>query len=280
MARGVVVTGVSTGIGYATVQALHAHGFHVYGSVRKEADAGRLAGEFPERFTPLRFDVTDGEAIAAAAAQVRGELGDACLAGLVNNAGMVVWGPLKHLPVEQFQRQLDVNLTGVLRVTQAFLPLLGARKPSPPTPGRIVNIGSVSGKFAMPFLGPYAVSKFGVEALSDSLRRELMIYGIDVSLIEPGRIRTPIWKKVGDAAAYGQTDYADVLKDMLDHIEERMSTALPVSRVSATVVRALTCRRPRLRYPLPDQRFMGWILPKLMPARLLDRAIARELFGR
>jgi len=153
--KSVVVTGASTGIGWGCVKVLLGGGFHVFGSVRKQTDADRLSKEFGHEFTPLIFDVTDGAAVAGGARQVEAALGGETLFGLVNNAGIAVPGPLLYLKIEAFKRQIDVNLTGQLVVTQAFAPLLGADRSRKGAPGRIVMISSVGGKNAMPFLGAY-----------------------------------------------------------------------------------------------------------------------------
>ncbi|MEL7044109.1 MAG: SDR family NAD(P)-dependent oxidoreductase, partial [Pseudomonadota bacterium] len=181
--RSVVVTGVSTGIGYAATEVLLARGFRVFGSVRNRADAERLQASFGDHFDPLIFDVTDADAIGEAAACVRGALRGETLGGLVNNAGIAVSGPLTEVPAQDFRRQLEVNLVGPFLVTQAFAPLLGADSSLRGAPGRIINISSVAGLRAMPFLGPYAASKFGLEGYSEALRREMLLFGIDVVVI-------------------------------------------------------------------------------------------------
>ena len=203
----VVVTGSSTGIGWGTAKVLIAHGFRVFGSVRKTADAERLAAEFGDRFVPLLFDVTDQAAVKAAAAQVRAALAGEKLAGLVNNAGVAVAGPLLELPIEEFRHQIDVNLTGVVIATQAFTPLVGTDRTLKGDPGRIVNISSVGGKNAVPFLAPYAASKFALEGLSESLRRELLPFGIDVIIVAPCAVATPIWNKARQSTSR-RTQYA------------------------------------------------------------------------
>ena len=175
--QSVVVTGVSTGIGWGCVKVLVASGFRVFGSVRKQADAERLTKEFGANFTPLIFDVTDEAAVAAGAKQVEAALAGETLSGLVNNAGVAVPGPLLNLKIEDFERQIAINLAGPLIVTQAFAPLLGVDRSRKGAPGRIVMISSVGGKNAWPFNGAYSASKFGLEGMSESLRRELMIFG-------------------------------------------------------------------------------------------------------
>ncbi|HVE05113.1 MAG TPA: SDR family NAD(P)-dependent oxidoreductase, partial [Rhizomicrobium sp.] len=184
--KSVVVTGSSTGIGWGIAKVLIAKGFRVFGSVRKAEDGERLRKEFGANFVPLYFDVTDAAAVAKGADQVAGALGGEMLFGLVNNAGIAVAGPLLYLKIDEFRHQIDVNLTGQLIVTQAFAPLLGADRSRKGEPGRIVMISSVGGKNASPFVGPYSASKFGLEGLSESLRRELMLFGIDVIIVAPG----------------------------------------------------------------------------------------------
>jgi NAD(P)-dependent dehydrogenase (short-subunit alcohol dehydrogenase family) len=194
--KAVVITGVSNGIGWGTTRVLLREGYQVFGSVRHAADAERLAAAFGSNFVPLIFDVTDQEAIRHAAGQVRAALGGRTLHGLVNNAGIAEGGPLVHQPLAAFRAQIEVNLIGPLIVTQAFAPLLGVDRSLQGGAGRIVNISSVGGQFAGPFLGAYHASKFGLEGLSDTLRRELVPFGIDVVVIGPGSVATAIWDKM------------------------------------------------------------------------------------
>lgn len=210
----VVVTGISSGIGYGITKVLAAKGLHVFGSVRTESDQERLRSEFGDAVTPLLFDVTDEAGVQAAAQAVRERLAESTLRGLVNNAGISVVGPLEYLPVKDFRRQLEINLASSLIVTQAFLPLLGADHALTGKPGRIVNISSVGGKLAFPFLGAYNASKFGLEGFSEALRRELMIHGIDVIVVRPGSVATAIWDKAeaaDDVSDYASTEYAGAM---------------------------------------------------------------------
>ncbi len=276
--RSVVVTGASTGIGWACVKVLSANDFHVFGSVRKQADAERLSKEFGNSFTPLVFDVTDKAAVAAGAKQVAAALGDSTLFGLVNNAGMAVPGPLLHLKIADFEHQLAVNLTGQLIVTQAMAPLLGADRTRKGAPGRIVMISSVGGKNALPFAGPYAASKFALEGLSESLRRELMLFGIDVIVVAPGSVATPIWDKAEaiDIAQFESTPYAAALKTMRSFMLSHGRKGLPAERIGEAVRTALTTAKPKVRYtvaPNPLQQLMVATLPK----RTMDRLFARRL---
>ncbi|MCB8920540.1 MAG: SDR family oxidoreductase [Ardenticatenaceae bacterium] len=279
MTKYILITGISTGIGYAAAEMLVQRGYHVFGSVRKQADAGRVQAALGDGVTPLLFDVTDHEGVATAVTQIRATLNGQNLAGLVNNAGVSLTGPLMHLPVDELRRQFEVNLFGLLDVTQQCLPLLGARLDAPGAHGRIVNISSVSGKIAYPFMGAYAASKHALEALSDSLRRELLLYGIDVILIEPGTTATPIIGKASDGMEqYAQTDYDAILQKVVgDAVTKRQRTAIPVEKVAAKIVEALESQHPKTRYAIPRKWFTGWFLPRILPDRWFDRMAAQEM---
>ncbi len=274
-----LVTGASSGIGRAAVKVLTGHGWRVFAGVRKPADADSLRQEFGERIAPLLFDVTDAAAVRAAADDARAKLGGRTLKGLVNNAGMGFGGPLAHQPVDQIRQVFEVNVLGAVTVSQAFIPLLGADRALAGGPGRIVNITSVAGRIAPPFLGDYAMSKHALEAFSDSLRRELMIYGIDVIAIGPGAVATPIWDKAekSDETAYANSDYAPVLKKFKDHFIADGRKGLPPERIGEAIHRALTTPSPRVRYAVVPNRFFNWTLPMLLPKRVVDRLIARRL---
>ena len=276
--KSVVVTGVSTGIGWGAVKVLVGRGFHVFGSVRKSADADRLTAEFGDAFTPLLFDVTDEAAVRAGAQQVEAALGGATLAGLVNNAGIAVAGPLLYLPLDEWKKQLDVNLTGVVIVTQAFAPLLGAGGAPTKAPGRIVNISSVGGRNANPFMAPYCTSKFGLEGLSESLRRELLPFGVDVVVVAPGAVATPIWDKADetDTARYANTAYAPALEKLRQFMLAIGKSGLPPETIGEAIATALTAAKPKVRYvvsPSPMQVLMTEVLPK----RTLDRITGQRL---
>ena len=190
--KDVVVTGVSTGIGWGTTKVLVSKGFRVFGSVRKPADADRLQREFGNGFVPLMMDITDAEAVHQAAQKVGSMIGGRNLVGLVNNAGIVVSGPLLYLRPNEYRRQLEVNMVSPLVVIQAFAPLLGTDKNRQGPTGRIVNITSSGAKVAIPLLGAYSASKFGLEGMSDALRRKLMLFGIDIVILEPGTVNTAL----------------------------------------------------------------------------------------
>jgi len=277
--KSVVVTGASTGIGWGCVKVLAAKGFHVFGSVRKQADADRLSREFGAAFTPLLFDVTDEAAVAAGAKTVAASLGSETLAGLVNNAGIAVSGPLLHLDVGEFRKQLEVNLTGQLITTQAFAPLLGARPGARvASPGRIVMMSSVGGKTAAPFVGPYNASKFGIEGFSESLRRELMIYGVDVIIIAPGAVATPIWDKAEavDISRYSNTPYAKPLNAVKDYMIKLGKAGFPPEKIGAAVHTALTAANPKTRYVVTPEPLTNW-LGLVLPKRTMDNLVAGRL---
>jgi NAD(P)-dependent dehydrogenase (short-subunit alcohol dehydrogenase family) len=224
------------------------------------------------------MDVTDDEAVKAAAALVGERLGRDTLFGLVNNAGIAGGGPLLHQPIEEFRQTLETNLLGPFRVTQAFAPLLGADRARVGKPGRIVQISSVGGKLAFPFLGSYVASKFALEGMSESLRRELLLYGIDVIIVGPGSVKTPMFDKAQqiDLSPYMATDYGPILKGFVEYMINESKKGLPASRIGDAVYKALTVRKPRVRYAVVPQRLKNWTLPRALPKRMLDRMIGKQ----
>jgi NAD(P)-dependent dehydrogenase (short-subunit alcohol dehydrogenase family) len=275
----VVITGVSTGIGEATAKVLINRGFRVFGSVRKTADASRLQQELGAMFVPLVFDVTDEPAVLAEAERVGRILQADKLAGLVNNAGIEVAGPLAHLATEQFRHQLEVNLLGPFIVTKAFLPLLGTDLAREGTPGRIVNVSSTSARIAGPFTGAYAASKFGLEGFSDSLRRELILFGIDVITIRPGAIVTPIWQKsVGLTGRFLETPFKEALANFEQYAAKEAVDGLPAAIIGKAIYHALTTKHPRACTAVVPSPLKNWIIPRLIPTRTLDKLIA-QFFG-
>ncbi len=278
--QSVVVTGVSTGIGWGITKVLLSKGFRVFGSVRKESDADRLRREFGDGFDPLIMDVTDLDAVHRSAAQVTDQLGSSTLAGLVNNAGIAVPGPLLHLRLEDYRRQLEVNLIAPLSVTQAFAPLLGTDRSRKGPAGRIINISSTGGKIGVPFLGAYVASKFGLEGMSETLRRELMLYGIDVIVVGPGSVVTAMWDKgeAEDLSAYEKTDYKNILERFRKFAIAEGRKGLAPERLGDAVYLALTTPHPRTRYAVVPQRLKNWTLPRLLPKRTVDKIIGKQ-FG-
>jgi NAD(P)-dependent dehydrogenase (short-subunit alcohol dehydrogenase family) len=276
MSRGtVLVTGASTGIGQASVRHLLELGFDVAAGVRKDEDAERLRGLGARA---VKLDVTDQASIDSA----RAELGDAPLAGLVNNAGIAVSAPLEFVPIEELRTQLEVNVIGQVAVTQAFLPALRAGG------GRIVNVSSIGGRIALPLAGPYNASKFALEGLSDSLRRELRADGIEVSLVEPGGIKTPIWEK-GAARAGAMQErmgpgaferYGKLMQAVRDRSTKiATESGSPPEAVAEVIGRALTASKPKTRYLVGRDAKTRWALAKRLPDRAMDAIIGRALSG-
>lgn len=277
--KSVVVTGVSTGIGNAAARVLTKKGFRVFGSVRKEADAAALKKDLGERFVPLVFDVTDEAGIARAAAEVRAALGGEKLAGLVNNAGIAVSGPLIDLDADEFRKQMEVNVTGPFLVTQAFAPLLGTDRALKGEPGRIVNISSVAGIRAMPFLGPYAASKFALEGFSEALRRELMMFGIDVVVIGPGPVKTAIWDKAEeiDISRYANSPYRPIMENFQKVFVGQGRDGLPAEKLGELILKALTTPNPKVRYSAVKGRLAEKLVMNFASKRTLDKMIAGML---
>ena len=276
--RSVVITGASTGIGWATAKLLLDRGFRVFGSVRKPADADRLKGEFGANFTPLLFDVTDEAAVLAAAREVRAALGGETLFGLVNNAGIAVAGPVLELAAEEFRRQMDVNVIGPIISTQAFGPLLGSDPSLKGPKGRIVMISSLAGKNGNPLVSAYSTSKHALEGLSESLRREMMLFGIDVIIIAPGPVKTPIWRKAEevDISAYKNSPFFPALERIRKYMLQLGEIGLPAEKIAEAVADALTSARPKVRYQItPDP--MRHLITAVLPKRMVDRIIAKRL---
>ncbi len=277
--QSVVITGVSSGIGWGTTKVLIQKGCRVFGSVRKAQDADRLSQEFGGNFVPLIFDVTDEIGVQAAARRVREQLNGGTLFGLVNNAGIAVPAPLIHQPIADFRQQMEVNLIGQLIVTQAFVPLLGSDRSLQGGPGRIINISSVGGRAGGPFLGAYAASKHGLEGFSESLRRELMLYGIDVIIVGPGSVATPIWDKAEkvDLSSYAGTDYMAAATRVQEYMIRDGRRGYPPEKVGEVVWHALTTPRPRVRYSVVPGSAFNRIVQMLLPKRIVDNIIAKNL---
>ena len=277
--RAVLVTGASSGIGKACVLHLSGAGFEVFAGVRRAEDADRAVAEGHGRVTPLLLDVTDEGGVRSARDAVRRSLVDRGLWGLVNNAGVAVGGPLEFVTRDELRYQLEVNTVATVALAQAFLPLLRR------TRGRIVNVGSVSGRVSAPFLGPYAASKFALRALGDALRLELRPWGVHVALVEPGPVRTPIWSKSLEGSERTENRAPDMLLDVYGpvlarlrrRLEETGGRGMPASAVAAAVAHALTSDRPRAHYRIGRSAWAQVWLSSLLPTRLRDRAIARSI---
>ena len=267
---GVVITGVSSGIGAAAARELARAGFTVFGTVRrgKDAAAVQAAGA-----TPVIMDVTYRSSVTRACDTITRALGERPLAGLVNNAGMPGLGPVELLDLEQLRQTFEVNVFGVVSVTQAFLPLLRASR------GRIVNVSSVSARIALPFAAPYAASKFALEGLSDSLRRELVGTGVDVIVIQPGSIRTAIWEKIAtfDISRAKGTVYERPLEKMKATALRSGERGLPPEDVARAILSALAARRPPTRMLVVHGGTLKRRLFELLPDRWIDRMITKRL---
>jgi NAD(P)-dependent dehydrogenase (short-subunit alcohol dehydrogenase family) len=277
--KAILITGASTGIGEATALWLERKGYQVFAGVRRDEDAARIRGLASERLVPVRIDVTDAASIDSARRAIELSLGARGLDGLVNNAGIAVAGPLEHLPIAAIRRQFEINVIGQLAVTQAFLPLLRIAR------GRIVLMGSIGGRMSTPFLGPYAASKFALEAVADALRVELRPWQIEVVLLEPGSIATPIWKKgEEDAAALSaalgpraEQDYGQAMRAMREAAAAAGRRGISPDSVAAVVERALTVERPRTRYLIGRDARIRAAIVQLLPDRVRDRLVARVL---
>jgi NAD(P)-dependent dehydrogenase (short-subunit alcohol dehydrogenase family) len=276
----VVVTGASRGIGAAVVRRLVGDGFRVVAGVRRAEDATRLRDQLGGRVLPVLLDVTDPDAVAATAELVGGEVDDRGLTGLVNNAGIAVAAPLEFLPPAELRRQLDVNVVGQHAVTQALVPLLRRGR------GRIVNLGSIGDRVVAPVTGPYHVSKFALRALSDTLRLELSPWGIEVVLVEPGAVATPIWETSIAAAERLRQALPPNVEELYGRAMaaaragalRNAARGMPAAEVATVVARALTVRRPRTRYLVGTDARVAAIVARL-PDRLRDRLILSQSGG-
>jgi NAD(P)-dependent dehydrogenase (short-subunit alcohol dehydrogenase family) len=274
--RSVLVTGASTGIGRASALRLDAAGWRVFAGVRREEDAEALREAGSERLTPVELDVTDAAQIAAAAALVA-ESGEG-LNGLVNNAGVAVPSPLETIPIEDFRRQVEVNLTGQVAVTQALLPEIRRAR------GRVVFISSIGGRIAFPLTGAYHAAKFGVEAAGDVFRQELRPWGIGVSIVEPGSIDTPIWDRgertadeIGSRSPQREALYGRAIERYREVVRQTAERGIPPQKVAKVVERALSSSRPRTRYLVGiDAKVQARVRP-LVPTPIWDRIVSRVM---
>ncbi len=279
--RAILITGASTGIGLSCALRLDSLGCRVFATVRSAADADSLRARASERLTPLLMDVTEGRSIEQTREIIAAAVGDHGLSGLVNNAGVAVAGPLEFVPLDALRRQIEINVVGQVAVMQAMMPLLRQGR------GRIVYVGSIGGRSAIPFYGPYCASKFALEAIADAQRVELRPWGMHVAIIEPGSIATPIWQKsLGKAEdslrgypLQAHELYGPAMAAMVDVSLELGARGVPAERVADAVVHALTARRPRSRYVIgPDARLR--LLLEALPTPLRDWLIGRAISGR
>ena len=277
MKGNVVITGVSSGIGKAAAEKFVKEGYRVFGSVRKAADATELQKRLGDGFIALIMDVQDATSIEAARRQTAETIGNQGLACLINNAGVSVYGPMIHVPIEELQYQFDVNVLGVMRVTQAFAPMLGASKTLSVPSGRIIDIKSSSGLITRPFMGPYSASKPRLGGISDALRRELVMYGIKVIIVEPGPIKTEIWRKAAEEKIkFQDTDYAPAFQNVKKAVGSMEGIALDVERCSDLIFEAFQAESPKTRYLISPKKWLFWAAAYLMSDKRLDKMFARQ----
>ena len=275
----VLITGVSTGIGLTTAKYLQSQGFHVFGSVRKQTEADDLEKDMGPGFTALVFDIRDRIAVDQAAEKVKSILGKQYLRALVNNSGIAVSGPLQHIAIDKFREQQEVNVIGTLNVIQAFLPLIGAVHAPTDKPGKIINISSVSGRIARPYYGPYAASKHAIEAMTGSLRRELMDFGIDVLAIEPGPTQSEAYQKAKhDDNTFEGTIYHDFYKHKNKFISFAQKVSIPAIDVAKLIHKTILATRPKTRQLIVAKKWYFQLLMWL-PDRWVDKMITNQMKG-
>jgi NAD(P)-dependent dehydrogenase (short-subunit alcohol dehydrogenase family) len=270
--RFVVITGASTGIGAACAIGCAEQGMTVFAGVRQLKAGAALQAKGGAAIIPLELDVTNGESIKQAADSVTRQVGEAGLFGLVNNAGIAIGSPLEFIPLAQLRRQFEVNVVGQIAVTQALLPLLRRAH------GRIVNMGSIAGRGTIPLTGPYSASKHALEALTDALRLELYPWGIEVSIIEPGAVATPIWdtslrtsmEVESEIPAEGRHLYQAVATSIREAMSQAAARAIPPDAVVKAVLHALTAKRPKTRYLVGRDAKLRAMMLRWLPDRLQD----------
>ncbi len=277
--KSIVITGTSTGIGYASSKLFIEKGYRVFGSVRNEADADKVSNELGSNFVPLIFDVTDEAAVKNSVKIVEDQIGEQKLSGLINNAGLGVMGTIQSLSAEQFKYQFDVNVLGVFHCCQAYLDLLGADKNRNGDPGKIINISSISGEIGMPFMSAYNMSKFGLEGFSEGIRRELLMYGIDVVVIAPGPVKTPIWKKINqkdEVQRYDNSDFRESVSRAMKMTEKMEQAGCEPSVIAERALSIIENTKNKTRYRIDPTRMQN-ILLQLFPKRVADRMIAKRM---
>lgn len=271
------ITGVSTGIGHGLCKYFLSQNWKVFGSVRKIEDAQILKDQFAD-FHAIVMDVTDNTSIENAVKEI-GEASPAGINVLINNAGIAVGGPLVYVPIAEFKYQFEVNVFGMLQVIQHCRPLLLQNENK--AAGRIIQISSVSGKIGFPFLGPYVSSKFAVEGLSETLRRELFVDQIKVIVVGPGAVKTPIWEKSVQPVEekYQETEYSEAIQKLNQQfVKASIKTGLTVEYLSQKIYGIAVHPTPKVRYTFMAKKLTNYILPKILPAKWIDRILRRQLF--
>jgi NAD(P)-dependent dehydrogenase (short-subunit alcohol dehydrogenase family) len=272
-----LITGASSGIGRHTAELFLSKGYEVFAGVRSKEDAEKLKDSFGSKIHPLIIDVTDQQSVDASRVEAENIVGDGSLVAVINNAGIVVSGAVLYVPPDEWQRQLDVNLMGVIRTLQAFFPLLSrSKQEGDHHPRRIIQMSSVSGLFGSPFLGPYVASKYALEGLSDSLRRELYMYDIQVVLIEPGSIITPLWDKAKDNPSYFGEEYTSILDFKDKVIQRNLETGLPLQAMDKVLLAAVQNQKVQVRYLIRAQKWK-FMLICMLPVKWVDRMVRKKL---
>ncbi|MBK7805478.1 MAG: SDR family NAD(P)-dependent oxidoreductase [Saprospiraceae bacterium] len=274
--KNIFITGVSTGIGYDALTSLVSRGYFVIGTVRKSEDADKLKKEFGDKCIILVFDVRDVDKCTAEIKKVIPKLEKEGLFCLINNAGIAIPGQLQHITEDEFEQQMDVNVKSVRRITNMLLPYLGTDKKY--EPGKIINISSVSGLFNSPYNGSYCISKHALESMTDVYRRELAMFGIRVSAIQPGPIKTEIWNKSkGTLDRFKDTAYGELLTSADKMIENAEKSAFDVKVVTDIIINILQSKQPKTKYLIHRKKFLFRLLAFYLPDKLVDKMIAKTL---
>lgn len=271
------ITGVSSGIGKSTAIKFLEHGFYVFGSVRNQNDALDLEDKYPKTFHKLIFDITDYYSVDKAMEDVYRKLEQKGLDVLVNNAGIAKYGPMQHVEIDELRNQFEINVFATVNITQKLLPKLGAYKGSKHR-GKLFVISSSAGIMTRPMLGPYSSSKHAIEAIFDAYRRELMMYGIDVVIIEPGPIKTDIWSKAKDEKnPYEHTEYKDIFAHLNEAVQEIENIAFPAEKVANKIWKVFISKNPKARYLITPKKFAFYFAMYILPAKVLDKIFYKEL---
>ncbi len=272
-----LVTGVSSGIGKATAKKFLEEGFYVFGSVRKPQDGEALQQEFADKFHLLVFDIADHPAVDKAFAEIEQVVGVQGLDVLVNNAGVAKYGPIQHVAIEELRQQFEINVFSNVYITQKALPLLGANYTAKKK-GKVIIISSTGGVMTRPMLGPYSASKHAIEAIYDALRREMMLYGLDVIIIQPGPIKTDIWGKAKtNVNPYANTDYEKIFDKLDEAVNQIEDIGLDVKVVADRIFKAYSTSNPKSRYIITPKKWMFILAMYIVPPKLLDKIFFKDL---
>lgn len=272
----ILITGTSTGIGYSMAKEFIRRNYQVFGGVRNRADEEKLVSDFGKNFIPLQLDVTDQFAIDKAVKKIESHLNEKGLDGLINNAGISIPGPVEYTDMDKAAYNFDVNVLGMVRVIKAFLPLLGTRSKHIGPPGRIINISSVSGKIAVPYLAIYTGTKHAVEGISHCLRKELLPFGIDVIIIGPAQVYTAIWDKAS-LEEFKNTPYYSPMLKFLTWLMNKAKKGISSDDCARRIADIFEKRKPKIRYSVLKNKFKDWLVPLHVPARMMDRYLFRRL---